>query len=188
MNASTYNWNISTVVHNFTHEYIASTNQESFKFNTTSRGLNDTTIESLGEFLDDVTTAKTWISSTLVHKLKPAPDILHPPPHEPQVAFPSDFVPASVVYHTEHRVLGDPDISHGHIAAATVLTAISVLVIVIAMWIYCRRNSSYEHIVEDDQHGVNFVYKPLIGTGLDDEYENTFVGVSIPLLQDNTKL
>ena len=94
----------------------------------------------------------------------------------------------SATYQSMHKVFGDQDVNHGHIATATVLTALSLLVVVVSMWIYCRRRASYQHIEEDGYHTADFVYKPLIGGGLDDEYENTFVGVSIPLLQDNTKL
>ena len=188
MNVSASNWNISTAENNITYRYSANTTQGSLNFNVTTWGLNGFTKENLGEALNNVTPAKTWISSTRLHEPKRPPDIPQLSPIEPQTFLPSENISTSPIYHSEHRVFGDPDINHGHVGAATVLTALSVLVIVITMWIYYRRHDSYEHIEDDGQHGANCVYKPLIGAGLDDEYENTFVGVSIPLLQDNTKL
>ncbi len=47
--------------------------------------------------------------------------------------------------------------------------------------VYCKRRlylSSFEKLSD------NYIYKPLQGGQLDKQYENTFVGVDVPLLQE----
>ena len=69
-----------------------------------------------------------------------------------------------------------------------------VLVVLMVMLIMlCRRHSNlnkYQSIPNNNTSGAvlayDYIYRPLHGNRLDDEYENTFVGVSIPLLQEVT--
>ncbi|KAK2164082.1 hypothetical protein LSH36_69g07008 [Paralvinella palmiformis] len=65
--------------------------------------------------------------------------------------------------------------------------------LLLVFWIQCKKRLMllrYERlpVTAADQRDTNFVYKPSNGDLLDEEYENTFVGVSIPILQDVTKL
>ena len=78
-------------------------------------------------------------------------------------------------------------ISHSHVAAVTVLSALSALVLVLALWLYCRR--PYKQFLSPSHSSYDYIYKPLTGAGgIDEEYENTFVGVTVPILHDNSKL
>ncbi|KAK2142685.1 hypothetical protein LSH36_923g01030 [Paralvinella palmiformis] len=65
--------------------------------------------------------------------------------------------------------------------------------LLLVFWIQCKKRLMllrYERlpVTVADQRETNFAYKPSNGDWLDEEYENTFVGVSIPILQDVTKL
>ena len=51
-----------------------------------------------------------------------------------------------------------------------------------------RRKRKYQKIPTNEPITYDYIYRPLQGNVLDEEYENTFVGVSIPLLQDNTRI
>lgn len=53
---------------------------------------------------------------------------------------------------------------------------------------FVHRKKSYESVVQEEDIPYNYIYKPAQIGYIDDEYENTFVGVSIPLLQDVTKV
>ena len=59
-------------------------------------------------------------------------------------------------------------------------------------WVRCNRRLMllrYERLpatVAEQRDAKGFVYKPSNGDLLDEEYENTFVGVSIPILQEVT--
>ena len=49
----------------------------------------------------------------------------------------------------------------------------------------CKKGQlGYTKLFQERTKGFDYIYKPLMGAGLDDEYENTFVGVSVPLLQE----
>ena len=49
--------------------------------------------------------------------------------------------------------------------------------------IYQKRQHSYQPM-ENNNSAFNYTYKPLKAGILDDEYESTFVGVDVPLLQE----
>ena len=57
------------------------------------------------------------------------------------------------------------------------------------LYILKRRRQGYFRIpTSSDIKKYDYFYKPSNGNALDDEYENTFVGVSVPLLQEVTKV
>ena len=62
------------------------------------------------------------------------------------------------------------------------LAAICLAIVVI--WFVKRRGGSYSRLAVFKEKGYDYIYRP--NGVLDDEYENTFVGVSVPLLQDIT--
>ncbi len=68
------------------------------------------------------------------------------------------------------------------------LAAIGTLVIVLALVACMRKKTRYQKLPTSETPVFDYIYRPLQGGRLDEEYENTFVGVSIPLLQDNTKV
>jgi len=53
---------------------------------------------------------------------------------------------------------------------------------------FVHRKKFYESVEQEEDIPYNYIYKPAQIGYIDDEYENTFVGVSIPLLQDVTKV
>ena len=87
-----------------------------------------------------------------------------------------------------------PLLSPSELTIVLVVTAVAsiVFLIVILLVIFTTRRKHLYHIIpssNDRNITYDYIYKPLIGSlVLDEEYENTFVGVSIPLLHDNTKL
>ena len=87
----------------------------------------------------------------------------------------------------DETLTGGRQLSNGHMAAA-VVSSVCVFILVVILWIYCRKPYNYQKIQSDESSKYEYIYKPLAGGTLDEEYENTFVGVSIPLLQDNTKV
>ena len=81
-----------------------------------------------------------------------------------------------------------PRLSRGHTAAA-VVASVCIFVVLVMVGVYCRKPYNYQHIQSDQLDSkYDYIYRPLAGGDLDEEYDNTFVGVSIPLLQDNTKV
>lgn len=71
------------------------------------------------------------------------------------------------------------------------LLGLAVLACVVVVYVLWSRLKHYRYeklnrLLDDDN--APYIYKPLQGGVLDEQYENTFVGVSVPLLQDNTKL
>ena len=78
-----------------------------------------------------------------------------------------------------------------HVGPSVVLISVAALVflmVVLSFYSYIRRHHQYEKLPTGDTISYDYIYRPLQGNMLDDEYENTFVGVSIPLLQDNTRI
>jgi hypothetical protein len=69
-----------------------------------------------------------------------------------------------------------------------VATAVTLVFVLVIFVFFCRRGL-YERVPTSDTDYYKYIYRPLQGNDyMDEEYENTFVGVSIPLLQDNTKI
>ena len=71
----------------------------------------------------------------------------------------------------------------------SIVTCVGLVAVVVSK-IVLRRRHQYQLIPnQDPTHRFNYIYRPIHGNAaLDDEYENTFVGVSIPILQDNTRI
>lgn len=63
-----------------------------------------------------------------------------------------------------------------------------ILFVVLFMWICCRSHERFRQISISRDQLYEYIYSPLHRSDQDDEYENTYVGISIPLLQDNTKV
>lgn len=70
------------------------------------------------------------------------------------------------------------------------ITCACLLLVCIVLLIYCMfRRRAYSKVAEPDAcPPYDYVYKPTQGGYIEEEYENTFVGVSIPLLQEVTKV
>ena len=70
------------------------------------------------------------------------------------------------------------------------LAAVVTLIIILGLMSCVRRRKHvmYQKLATSETANYDYIYRPLQGGRLDEEYENTFVGVSIPLLQDNTKV
>lgn len=63
------------------------------------------------------------------------------------------------------------------------------LVVTVSLVLWLRPRHHYHRLsTEDGKVGYEYIWKPLQGGLLDEEYENTFVGVSVPLLQETTKI
>ena len=96
--------------------------------------------------------------------------------------------------------------SHAYVLAAALSISICVLLLIIIAYTLCQTsNGSHRRDTkslpddnDDDQHrgdrtvvdgcDEDYMYSPGQGGILDEEYTNTFVGVSIPLLQDVSKV
>lgn len=64
-----------------------------------------------------------------------------------------------------------------------------ILLLIILILIRKSRYFKYHRVPTWESNGYLYIYKPLVGhKELDEEYENTFVGVSVPLLQETTKI
>ena len=103
------------------------------------------------------------------------------------LAFPSDRLWVS-------QGIRSPLLSPSELTIVLIVTGVAsiVFLIVILLIIFTTKRKHLYHIIpstNDNSITYDYIYKPLIGSlVLDEEYENTFVGVSIPLLQDNTKV
>ena len=74
---------------------------------------------------------------------------------------------------------------HNHkevITTVAVVGAVFIFTILVGV-LYHRRQSSYQSMVMNSST-YDYIYKPLKKGILDDEYESTFVGVDVPLLQE----
>lgn len=77
------------------------------------------------------------------------------------------------------------------LVGVSVATVVLCLLAVFGLVVICRRHvilSKYNSLpsTSHSYFAYDYIYRPLHGNRLDDEYENTFVGVSIPLLQEVT--
>ena len=74
---------------------------------------------------------------------------------------------------------------HDNKDAVTTVSVIAVVFIftILVGIVYHKRQSSYQSIVLNSS-SYDYIYKPLKRGILDDEYESTFVGVDVPLLQE----
>lgn len=84
-------------------------------------------------------------------------------------------------------------VKHDEIIVLIVLVSIVTFVGLLALFVLkviLRKRHAYQLIpAHDPHHRFDYIYRPIQGNvALDDEYENTFVGVSIPILQDNTRI
>ncbi len=62
-------------------------------------------------------------------------------------------------------------------------------VVMVSLYLMMRSKRFYSRIPSScEGQDYEYIYKPLAGGALDEEYENTFVGVSIPLIQDVSKV
>ena len=90
------------------------------------------------------------------------------------------------------RVVEDlMDIGNSRMTVLTVYLTVAfsiVLFVMLFMWICCRSHQRFRQIAVSRDQLYEYIYSPLHPTEQDDEYENTYVGISIPLLQDNTKV
>ena len=114
----------------------------------------------------------------------------------------SDNVTTTTIMVTDHvattykslRTDFNPDQRTSKFSPSNYLWILAVLVVICAIIGYVMwsrmRHYRYEKLQRllDDEHIAPYIYKPLQGGSLDEQYENTFVGVSVPLLQDNTKV
>ena len=206
----------------------------------------DTPLNITGDHDDDVTTWNTTSmiqnSTTWYHKLAEFSRNISYHASSPSFNVPSSPPPQFVQYiHRMGGGGGGGGDGHGgegsvavdgsgsgryavHHGTVTALCIVAVMLAVISLWIYCKRQPHHHHhphygysigtgekyeeltsgvdtgdqgmmgcgrgggVVGGGGYHSDYVYKPLAGAGLDEEYENTFVGVSIPLLQENTKL
>ena len=93
---------------------------------------------------------------------------------------------------TTARVLDDlMGIGNSRMTVLTVYLTVAfsiVLFVMLFMWICCRSHQRFRQITVSRDQLYEYIYSPLHPTDQDDEYENTYVGISIPLLQDNTKV
>ena len=90
-----------------------------------------------------------------------------------------------------HDIMGEDGLevlrTHWKIIVVACSMFVLATLIVLAYVIHKRRRYN---IVEEEEEVVpyDYIYKPVQGNYIDEMYENTFVGVSIPLLQDVTKV
>lgn len=70
------------------------------------------------------------------------------------------------------------------------LAAIMIVILTIILISYFKRYNHYSKVPNVDPYTYyEYIYKPIQGNAhLDSQYEHTFVGVSIPILQDNTRI
>ncbi len=85
------------------------------------------------------------------------------------------------------NLLADGEMDLGLLAAS--LGILFVTVVLVSLYFMLRSRRDYRRIPgASDAQEYEYIYKPLAGNSLDEEYENTFVGVSIPLIQENSKV
>ena len=85
------------------------------------------------------------------------------------------------------NMIKNSDMETGFMTAGV---AVCLTMIILGVWyIVKKRRQGYFRIpTSSDVKKYDYFYKPSNGNALDDEYENTFVGVSVPLLQEVTKV
>ena len=72
---------------------------------------------------------------------------------------------------------------------AASLGILLVVIVMLSLYFMMRSKRFYSRIPGTcEGQDYEYIYKPLAGGAIDEEYENTFVGVSIPLIQDVSKV
>ena len=72
---------------------------------------------------------------------------------------------------------------------AASLGILLAVIVMVSLYFMMRSKRLYRRIPGTcEGRDYEYIYKPLAGNAIDEDYENTFVGVSIPLIQDVTKL
>ena len=100
--------------------------------------------------------------------------------------FGSDYLASTVGSHLDDSLKDSHYTSY--VICASVLVLLSFIVVSVVLWMRWRQYFSYKRLSSSGPGGYDYIYKPLQGHGLDEEYENTFVGVSVPLLQEVSKI
>ena len=104
---------------------------------------------------------------------------------------------SSVTPHTDKEANGSilwnifqsGEVDLGIIAAALGLLLVCIAGILLFSYLWKRRKRYTKLFSSSSADDVGFIYNPVTNNpSLDEEYENTFVGVSIPLLQDVSKV
>ena len=125
-------------------------------------------------------TTERYVESPSTARLRHVTDIISSSTSTPATTF------DSVV---NFRIPSGPPSSSGwtYIAGAFAIILIVLLILAISGFLMCRRHvMSYSSLPSSNPGAYDYIYRPLHGNRLDEEYENTFVGVSIPLLQEVT--
>ena len=91
-----------------------------------------------------------------------------------------------------HNNLVVNHIENGEVDLGILVASLGILLAVIVMvslYFMMRSKRFYSRIPgTGEEQGYEYIYKPLVAGVLDEEYENTFVGVSMPVIQDVTKV
>ena len=84
------------------------------------------------------------------------------------------------------NLIRNGELDLGLLAAS--LGILLIMMVMVSLYWMMRSKRFYSRIPEMcDKQDYGYIYKPLTGAGAtDEEYENTFVGVSLPLIQDVT--
>ena len=72
-------------------------------------------------------------------------------------------------------------------AIAGILGVCALVSVIMTLYILLKRKNRYERVVCVDDRFRDYFHKPTTHY-IDEEYENTFTGVSIPLMQDVSKV
>ena len=72
-------------------------------------------------------------------------------------------------------------------AIAGILGLCALITLILTLYILLKRNNWYERVVCSDERLQDYFHKST-SHYIDEEYENTFTGVSIPLMQDVSKV
>ena len=72
-------------------------------------------------------------------------------------------------------------------AIAGILGLCALVSVIMTLYILLKRKNRYERVVCSDERLQDYFHKPA-SHYMDEEYENTFTGVSIPLMQDVSKV
>lgn len=76
------------------------------------------------------------------------------------------------------------DVSNSYVMAAVLSLSICFMLVVVILYSLCQKATSGQGEVNQCAEYDMYKYEPSSDGILDLEYENTFVGVSVPLLQD----
>ena len=70
---------------------------------------------------------------------------------------------------------------------AGVLGVFVCISVIFTFWLFLRRKERYQHLAFREDRLPDHFHKPL-DDGLEEQYGNTFSGVSVPLIQDSSKV